>query len=376
MQIVEENVQQNRDSIIIRTSIIGIITNICLVIFKMFVGFISNSIAIILDAVNNLSDAMSSIITIIGTKLANRKPDKKHPLGHGRVEYLTAMIVAGLILYAGITSLVESIKKIINPEEANYTFRGLLIIAVAVIVKILLGTYVKKQGEKVNSGALTASGADAMFDAILSFSVLVSALIFVKFKISLEAYVGLLIAIFIIKSGIEMLRETLSEILGQRADKALTMRIKEIIRSVDKVRGAYDLFVYNYGPDKNYASVHIEVPDDMRMDEFDLLTREIERKVHHETGVILTGIGAYSYNTKENDASKIRDRVHKIVFEHDFPLQLHGFYIDTKEKKIRFDVVMSFESDSSEGIKILKRDLKKEFPDYDFLIVADVDVSD
>lgn len=376
MQIVEENIQMNRDSLIIRTSIIGIITNLFLVGFKMTVGFVSNSIAIILDAVNNLSDAMSSIITIVGTKLANKKPDKKHPYGYGRIEYLTSMIVAGIVLYAGITSLIESVKNIINREEANYNTTGLIIIAVAVAVKIILGTFVKKQGEKVNSGALIASGADAMFDAVLSFSVLVSAIIFVKFGLSLEAYVGLVISIFIIKSGIGMLTETLNEILGQRADKGLTQEVKSIIRNVDKVRGAYDLFIYNYGPDKNYASVHVEVPDSMTIEEFDLLTRDIEREVHRKTGIILTGIGAYSYNTKNDESSRIRNEVQKCVFSHDFPLQMHGFYVDTKEKKIRFDVVMSFETDSDEGIKILKADLKKEFPDYNFLIVPDVDISD
>ena len=307
MQIVEDNIQKNRDKIIINTSLVGIITNIFLVAFKMFVGILSNSIAVILDAVNNLSDALSSIITIIGTKLANKKPDKKHPLGHGRVEYLTAMIVAGIVLYAGITSIVESVKKIIYPEEANYSLNGLIIIAVAVVVKIVLGRFVRKQGEKVNSGALIASGSDAMFDALLSFSVLISAVIFVKFKISLEAYVGFIISLFIIKSGVEMLQDTLNDILGQRADKALTLKIKDVIRSIPNVRGAYDLFVYNYGPDKNYASVHVEVPDTMTIDEFDVLTRQVEKKVYKETGVILTGIGAYSYNTQNNESTKIRD---------------------------------------------------------------------
>ncbi len=376
MQIVEKNVQENRDGVIIKTSVIGIITNIFLVGFKMAVGFASNSIAIILDAVNNLSDAMSSIITIIGTKLANKKPDKKHPYGYGRIEYLTSMVVAGLVLYAGVTACIESVVKIMHPEEANYSFRGLMIIAVAVVVKILLGTFVKRQGEKVNSGALIASGADAMFDAILSFSVLASAVIFVKFGISLEAYVGLVISIFIIKAGIGMLMETLNVILGQRADKELTQRVKSIIRSHEKVRGAYDLFIYNYGPDKNYGSVHVEVPDTMKMDEYDLLTRELEQKVYHETGIILTGIGAYSFNTKDDEASKIREKVHKIVFEHDFPIQMHGFYVDIEKKDIRFDVVMSFETNVEEGIHILKDALKKEFTDYKFEIVPDVDISD
>lgn len=376
MQIVEPKKEISRDNIIIRTSIIGIITNFLLVAFKMFVGLLSNSIAIILDAVNNLSDAMSSIITIVGTKLANKKPDKKHPMGYGRIEYLTAMIVAGLVLYAGITSLIESIKKIIHPEAPDYSTTTIVILAVAVVAKILLGRFVKSQGEKVNSSALVASGSDATFDAILSFSVLVSALIFIFSKISLEAYVGAAISLFIIKSGIGMLIETLNEILGQRADRELTQKIKKIVAGHKDVSGAYDLFVYNYGPNKHYASVHIEIPDTMTAEELDILTREIEQDVYHKTGVIMTGIGIYSYNTKDEKISALRRKVQKIAFENEFAIQIHGFYADLENKNIRFDVVLSFEIEAREGVKKITDDLKKEFPDYEFFITPDVDVSD
>ena len=173
-----ESLADSRDKVIIKTSIIGIVTNIFLAGFKAAIGIASNSIAVILDAVNNLSDALSSVITIAGTKLAARLPDKKHPLGYGRIEYLSAMIVSGIVLYAGITSAVESVKKIIEPESPEYSTISLVIIAVAVVVKLVLGKYVKAQGEKVNSGSLIASGSDATFDAVLSFSVLVSAIIF------------------------------------------------------------------------------------------------------------------------------------------------------------------------------------------------------
>ena len=167
--------ETNRDKIIIRTSVIGILANVLLAGFKALIGIVSHSIAVLLDAVNNLSDALSSIITIVGTKLSGRLPDKKHPLGYGRIEYLSAMVVSGIVLYAGITSAVESVKKIIHPEQPDYSVVSLVIIAVAVAVKIALGRYVKAQGKKVNSGSLVASGSDAMFDAILSASVLACA---------------------------------------------------------------------------------------------------------------------------------------------------------------------------------------------------------
>ena len=375
----ENNVPEmavSRDRVIIRTSIIGILTNVFLAAFKAVVGVISNSIAVILDAVNNLSDALSSVITIVGTKLAGRLPDKKHPLGYGRIEYLSAMIVSGIVLYAGITSFVESVKKIISPETPDYSTVSLIIIAVAVIVKIVLGRFVKAQGEKVNSGSLVASGSDAMFDAILSASVLACAVIFLLTKVSLEAYVGVVIAAFIIKSGIEMMIETIDEILGMRADPETSVRIKQLLSEEEGVRGAYDLVMYNYGPDRNYASVHLELPDTMSAEEIDRLARRAESRVYRETGVILTGIGVYSYNTQNDEAAQIRDRVREIVLAHDWTLQMHGFYVDTEKKSMRCDVVMSFDVDVKEGLQTLCGEVQAAYPDYQVYIQPDVDVSD
>ena len=367
---------QNRDRIIIKTSIVGIITNVFLAAFKAAIGLLSNSIAVTLDAVNNLSDALSSVITIVGTKLARKEPDKKHPMGHGRIEYLSSMIVAAIVLYAGITSLTESVKKIIHPEKPDYATVSLIIIAVAIVVKLILGKYVKHNGQKVNSGALIASGADASFDAILSASVLASAVIFIFTGLSLEAYVGVIISVVIIKAGIEMLVETLDEILGKRADSGLTGQIKQILNEEEGVRGAYDLILNNYGPDRNYASVHLELPDTMTVKEVDLLSRRVEREVYSRTGVILTGVGVYSYNTGNDQAAQIRNQVQKMILSHDWALQMHGFYIDTEEKSMRFDVVFSFDIQPEEGLEILNREVAEAFPDYDLQIVPDVDITD
>ncbi|MCR4792734.1 MAG: cation diffusion facilitator family transporter [Lachnospiraceae bacterium] len=370
------NGEKERKKLIVRTSVIGIVTNILLVIFKMIVGVLSNSIAVILDAVNNLSDALSSVITIVGAVLAGKAPDKKHPLGYGRIEYLTSMLVAALVLYAGITSFVESIKKIIHPETPDYSVVSIVIISVAVFVKVFLGTFVKKQGNKVNSGALAASGSDALFDAVLSSSVLLSALVFMIFHISLESYVGLIIAGFIVKAGVEMFIETLNDILGQRADKELVQKVKGLIREEDGVRGAYDLIINDYGPNKKIASVHMELPDTMTVAEVDNLTRRLEEKVYRETAVILTGVGVYSYNTQNDEASAIRDNVQKIVLSHDFAIQMHGFYLDQIKKTMRFDAVINFGEIPSKAVEILIKAVNEEYPDYTVTISPDVDVSD
>ena len=370
------NQKVDRDKIIIQTSVIGILANILLAVFKAFAGIMSNSIAVTLDAVNNLSDALSSVITIIGNKLGSKAPDKNHPLGYGRIEYLSAMIVAGIVLYAGITSIIESVKKIINPATPEYTSITLLILAVAIIVKLVLGSYVKKRGEIANSGALIASGADATFDSVLSLSVLLSALLYIFTGISLEAYVGVIISAVIIKAGIDMMIETLNDILGKRADPKTTAHLKELLTEEPQVRGAYDIFITNYGPDKNYASVHLELPDVMTVEEVDELTRKLQEKVYQEMGITLIGVGVYSYNTKNDEAGKIHNTVMETVMNHEWVLQLHGFFVEVDKKQMRFDVVMSFDINWDEGLDILQKEVNEVYPDYEVQIVSDIDISD
>ena len=369
-------ISANREKTIVKTSIIGIAANILLVGFKAFVGLMSNSIAVILDAVNNLSDALSSVVTIIGAKLGAKQPDKKHPLGYGRIEYLSSMVVAALVLYAGITSLVESVKKIIHPEEAEYGAVSLIIISAAIVVKLILGMYVKKQGRRVKSGALEASGSDALFDAILSASVLASAAVFLIWHVSLEAYVGVVIAAFIIKAGIEMMIETLNDIIGKREDAETTKKLKQLICEEQDVIGAYDVVLFNYGPDKNYGSVHIELPDNLTVDAVDRITRKIQVDVFQKTGIILTGIGVYSFNTSDDEAAAMRNAIQKTVMSHDWALQMHGFYADTEKKTVRFDAVLSFDVDRTEALKTLYEEVGGLYPDYELLIVPDVDTAD
>lgn len=366
---------KNRDAVIVRTSIIGIIANIFLAAFKAAVGILSNSIAVVLDAVNNLSDVLSSVVTIAGTKLAGKKPDKKHPLGYGRVEYLSAMIVAAIVLYAGITSLVESIKKIIDPETPDYSAVSLIIIGSAVFVKIFLGIYVKKKGQSVNSGSLIASGSDALFDAILSASVLVSAIIFMLTGISLEAYVGVLISAFIIKSGVEMLAETLDEILGKRVDRDYLAKIRKTICEDELVTGAYDLILHSYGPEKYIGSVHVEVPDTLTANEIDVMERRIAGNVYQKHGVLMAGIGIYSFNHDNEEIGEMRKTISEIIMSHEGALQTHGFFVDMENKTINFDVIIDYGFDKREELfEHIYDDVRKAYPDYEIFMNLDIDI--
>ena len=367
----------DREKTIVRTGIIGIVANILLASFKALVGVAIHSTAMVLDAVNNFSDVLSSVVTIIGTKIASRKPDKKHPLGHGRVEYLAQMIIAALILYAGITALWESIKKIIDPVDPEHSAVSLGIISVAIVVKIFLGLYVKKQGKKAKSDLLISSGTDALFDAILSTAVLISAVILIFFKFNIEAYVSIIISLFILKAGLGIIKEAVDDMLGHRVETEYTKKVKETVTTFPEVYGAYDIVLHNYGPDRYLGSVHIEVDDTMTADKIDSLTRNITGKVYEETGIILTAVGIYSNNSSDEKLMKMRKDITELVVDHKHILQLHGFYVDEEKKRITFDVVVDFEEQDREGlIAHIKNDVKNVLPEYELVVAIDSDISD
>lgn len=364
-----------REKKIIKTSILGILVNIGLVAFKSIVGVIVNSIAIILDAVNNLTDVISSIVTIIGTKLANKAPDKEHPFGHGRIEYFTAAIVSSIVLLAGIVAIKESIEKIINPADTNYSMISLVIIAVAVVVKFVFGRYVKKVGKRINSQSLIASGQDAFMDSVLSFTTLVAAIINYIWHLNLEGYLGVIIGIVIIKSAIEILKETVNEMIGQRADNEIAKKIKTEVNSYKEVQGAYDLTLHNYGPSKTIATVHIQVRDDMTANEIHALTREISTKIFEKYGIITT-IGIYAANDKGEFAEIKKELVNSIKEYKDIK-QVHGFYVDKENNNVYFDLIIDFECENPEKVKeqIIDR-LKNKYPKYEYNVILDADFSD
>ena len=365
----------DRDRVIVRTSLIGIGANLALAAGKAITGLLAHSIAVVLDAVNNLSDALSSLITIIATKLAGRAPDKKHPLGYGRIEYLSTMIIAAIVLYAGVTALIESVKKIINPETPEYSALTLIIIAVAVAAKVALGLYFRKVGKKVNSGSLQASGSDALSDAILSASVLVCAILFLTTGLSLEAWVGVVIAIFIIRAGFEMLTEAVDDLLGKRLDHETAEAIKKTICEEPEVEGAYDLFLNNYGPERVIGSVHVEVPDTMTAAEIDQLERRLAGKVFEKHNIVMTAIGIYAVNTTDDRIAEMRTRLTRMIMSHDGILQVHGFTVNEETKTIQFDVIVDYARNDRKAIfDHIAQEAAEMYPEYKLKLVMDIDI--
>ena len=367
----------SREKTIVKTGIIGIVANVLLASFKALIGIAVHSTAMVLDAVNNFSDVLSSVVTIIGTKIASKKPDKKHPLGHGRFEYLAQMIIAALILYAGIQAMWESVKKIISPIDAQHSLISLAVIFTAIIVKIFLGIYVGRQGKKARSDLLISSGKDALFDAVLSTAVLISAIILILFKVNIEAYVSVAISLFILKAGAEIVLEAVDDMLGHRVEGEYTQKVKQSVLSFPQVHGVFDIVLHNYGPGRYLGSLHIEVDDSMTADKIDALTREISSKVYKETAIILTAVGIYSRNSSDEKLMKMRNEITDIVVDHKHILQLHGFYVDEEKKRITFDVVVDFDEEDREAlIEHIIGDVKEVLPEYDVVVAIDSDISD
>ncbi|MDO5134023.1 MAG: cation diffusion facilitator family transporter [Eubacteriales bacterium] len=363
--------KRTRDAEILRASYVGIAVNLVLASSKALMGAAVHSMAMIFDGVNNMSDALSSVITIAGTKFASKKPDKKHPLGHGRAEYLTSMIIAALVLYAGINSFTKSARSILQPVTPEYSAASLITIAAAILGKILLGRYVRRVGKRVRSDALVSSGTDALFDALLSAAVLFSALLFLFAHVNLEAWISVIISVFIIRAGVEMLRESTDDVLGRRLDPELVRGIRQTVCRDEDVLGAYDLILHSYGPEKLIGSVCVEVSDTMTATEIDRMERRISERVFEEHGVLLTGIGIYStYHGSED----MRDRIIDIVRRHDGVLQIHGFFLDEENRRAGFDLVLDFELKNREEVfKEICAEVRGIFPEYEMQVTMDID---
>ena len=367
---------QNRSRAIIQTSWLGIAANFVLSAFKLLVGYLANSVSVIADGINNVTDALSSAITIIGTKLSDKKPDRKHPFGYGRVEYLSSLIIGIIILYAGFDMLKNSIQKIIHPEANDYSVLTLVVISVAILVKVAIGIYTKKKGKQLDSEALTASGKDALNDVIASSATLVAAIVYMTTKRSIEAWVGAGISLLILKAGVETILETAGHILGKSTELELATAVRESIASFPEVEGVYDLVIHSYGKRSQLGSAHIEVYDSYKVAWIDNLQRAITKKVREDTGVEMLGLTIYAINTHSEKVIAAREAVRKIVMETEGARQMHGFYIDMIDRTMNFDIVVEFGAPDEEIRDGVKQKVLALYPEYDLQITIDHDFTE
>lgn len=366
---------ENRVRIIVRTSFIGTGINLALVAMKSVVGIFTNSIALILDAVNNMGDALSSILTIVGTKLSQKKPDRKHPFGYGRIEYFTSLIIGIIVLVAGLTSIKEAVVKIINPVETNYSVTSIVLIGIAVVAKISTGIYFKATGKKINAKTLEDSGLDALMDAVVSFTTLVAAVLNMCFGWKIEGWLGAAISLLVLKSAFEILSETVSTLLGTKADQELVQQLKKKIASFEDVKGAYDLVLHNYGPSKSIGTVHIEVADNLPASRIHELSRSIQDEIAEEYGIVMT-VGIYASNNTEAFPLEIRQKIIDNIMTMEHIVGFHGLYINYRKHIINFDVVVDFSAKDMEAVRNAAAEkMKQLYPDYEFHLQYDIQYS-
>ncbi|MGI6206048.1 MAG: cation diffusion facilitator family transporter [Anaerovoracaceae bacterium] len=372
MVVESNNTATEREKKIIRVSTTGIIANFILAAVKIVIGLFSGSIAIISDAVNNMTDSASSFITIIGTKLANMPPSKDHPFGYGRIEYITSIIIGIILLYTGVQMMASSIKKIIHPEELHYSVVMLVVIAATIGVKIFLSRYTANAGKKYNSGALAASGADARNDAIISAMTFISAIIYMATGVSIDAWASAAISIFIIKTGFDVFVDMHGHFLGQRADKKLSAEIYNDVRKCPYVLGAHDLILHDYGPDRMTGSINVEVDHSLSIGEIFPELHKVQMHIlkEHMTYVVF---GLYAVDIDHEESKEVAALLEKIKSENSHMLGYHGIDVDSDIHTIFCDVTLDFDCDRESIYKYITNEIQKLYPDYTVFVSVDTE---
>ncbi len=338
MSFIEE-----REKIGTQASIAGIAVNTGLFILKFLLGTMMRSMAVIADGFNNLSDVASSIVSLIGFRVAGKKPDAKHPFGYGRIEYISALVVSFLILTTGLSVIKDSFSSIFKPTELTVTTIGFIGLLISIIAKIILGLYTKRLGKKINSVSLIASGTDALNDVIVTLATIVSIVVFRFFKVNIDGYIGCIVALFIIKAGIEVVVDALGPLLGQPADKEIVDKIEELILAGKGIVGVHDLVVHNYGPGRVFASAHAEIPSDCDLLKMHEIIDQIENTIYNELNIEIT-IHFDPIDINNEKLSEMKEKIAKIVTDIDENLKFHDFRMVTGrlQTNLIFDVVYPY----------------------------------
>ncbi len=355
---------ESRDSIIAVTSGVGIVANLLIAVVKIVIGMVASSIAIISEGANNATDALSSILTVIGTKVAGKHPDQKHPFGYRRIEYLTGLVVTVLILVTGIELLISSVKLIFAPEPIHISYLAIVLIAISAVIKFFLGVYTIRMGRSTGSSALEAVGIEGRNDSFASVISIVSSLIFLIFHISLDAYAGILISALIIKAGYGVLKETLSELIGRAGHKELADKLYKEIRETDGMIGAADMILHNYGPDTWSGSVNLEIDHNKTVGEVYPKLHELQLRILHKYAVMLV-FGIYSVDHDNPEIRSIQTAIGAFINQHEHLKSFHALYLEPKTKTLYCDFVVDYKLQDWDGLRSeFEMYMKKRYPQY------------
>lgn len=330
-----------REDIISMTSGLGIFVNVVMALVKVLIGLLASSIAIVSEGVNNAADSLSAFLTLIGSKLAQKHPDEKHPFGYGRIEYLVSLIISVLILVTGIEMVISSVKLIFHPEELNISYLALAVVAGSAVIKFILGTYTIKMGKKADSSALIGVGIDGRNDCFASLITIVSSLAFLLFDVSVDAYAGILVSLLILKAGLELLIDTVSDLLGRPGEHDLAVQIYKEIQQTDGIISAADMMLHNYGPDAWSGSVNVEIDHNKSVGEIYNFLHELQLRIMHEHHVTMV-FGVYAVDNDSAKIKELRSRITAFVREQEHIKSYHAVYLSEKEKKLYCDFIVDY----------------------------------
>lgn len=361
-----------REKIIIKTAVLGIVVNVFLAGIKILIALASNSVAIISDAINNLSDAFSSVITIFGSKLSLKKPDENHPYGYGRTEYIGGLIVSVVVLMLGLQFFKNSVEVIVEPQKTSFEAGALWFLLFAIFVKLLIAKHYKKVGENTKSISLKAVGAEAFGDAMISCIILISALLSYFYEIFIDGYAGVVASVFIIYNGVILIKETFDKIIGVRVEKEVSDTIYQAVLECEIVQGAYDLILHNYGVERYVGSINVEVDEHLKLPLVSQRLNELQVEIYDKYRVYLV-FGIYSVNLGQNSA---KECIKNALLDIKSVLNIHAFFINLKQKRIRFDVTVDFKEPDIAGLRAkIEERVAKRFEGFEIFIVIDREFS-
>lgn len=331
-----------RTGIINRTSILGIVVNVLIAGVKIAAGLLASSVAIVSEGVNNAADALTSVLTMVGTRLAGRHPDAKHPFGYGRIEYLTGLVVAVVIIVSGVQMLIESVKLIFRPEELSISYVSLAIVAVSAVVKFFLGLYTIARGRVAQSDALVGVGLECRVDSYISIITIGVAVVFLLTGVSLDAYAGVVMSAIILKAGVEVLLKIVSELIGRPGEKELATKIYQLVRATPGVVGAADMMLHNYGPNAWSGSVNVEIDHAKSVGEVYAMLHELQLGIMHEEHVTMV-FGVYAVDDDHVETRRIRRTILEYVKAHEHVKSFHAVYLEPGTNRLYCDLVVDYE---------------------------------
>lgn len=364
--------EEVRNRKIIRAGTVILVVELLMFSAKYIAGQKIESISVQSDAINNLTDGLYALITIITTALARKSPDRTHPFGYGRIEYLSVLGISILGLYLGLLMLGNVVYRFLHPQTPEYNLEAFVVILVAMLVKTILCPYMLIQGKQIQSAALESFGIDAVLDVLLSLGTIISAIVFVRFQINLEIWISIIISFFVIRAGAITLKDTAEALVGQRPDRQFLHELKRTIMTVDGVLGVHDVYMHNYGKMREFGAIHISVPGNITARRVDEISREIQHLVLETYGFSIRSIGIFTSYGGTEACTRLEDEIRGFLRSYDDVLQVHGLMVDMERKEINADVVIDYAAlGRQKTYDDIEERLTEKYPEYRIYISRD-----